>query len=81
MTIWRLETCSAHMGSEGFTYFRTKAELQEAITELKDFGYTEAKGACVSADAGYTIESAKTPRTKAEMVALLNRWACHPDNG
>jgi len=80
MTIYRLESCSCHMGSEGFDYYATKAELQTAVRELMAHGYKEEDGACVS-DAGYTIESAPTPRTKAEMVALLNRWANHPDNG
>jgi hypothetical protein len=81
MTIYRLESCSCHMGSEGFTYFRNQAELQAAVSELKAAGYTEEEGGCVSADAGYTIETAQTPRTKADIVELLNRWAAHPDNG
>lgn len=77
--IWRVETYSNQMGSEGFAYFATKAEADAFCARLREQGYEpESK---FSIDASYEVESTYTPRTRLQIVALLNRWANHPDNG
>lgn len=60
-------------GSIGYDYFGSKADAVAHRRELH-----ETRGIPLE---DITIESMPTPKTKAEIIALLNKWGGHPDNG
>lgn len=70
--IYRLHVYSSDVGSEGYLFCGSKAEVHARRRELVFRGY---------APDDLAIEEVPTPSTKAQVLALLNRWASHPDNG
>lgn len=72
MAIYRLQSRSHDLGSEGFAYFLDESSAMAERTRLLGLGYDPDD---------VSISSAKTPRSKREVVALLALWARHPDNG
>ncbi len=70
----------------GYRYFASKAAAIKGRSEaMKEFGV----GRCAVHDIddgvfrfdNFTIDTAETPKTKSDIIALLNRWGGHPDNG
>lgn len=70
--IYRVELTSRENGSLGFVYTASRRAAMRAAREFVA-GDTD--------DRRFEIMQAPTPRTKADVVALLNSWADHPDNG
>lgn len=70
--IYRVEFSNVMDSSCGFSYVESRREAEQALADWKR-QYPEHSTA--------EIESAPTPKTKAEMIALLNRWGAHADNG
>ncbi len=70
----------------GYRYFASKAAAIKGRSEaMKEFGV--GRYAVHDIDDGvfrydnFTIDVCETPKTKPDVIALLNRWASHPDNG
>jgi len=70
--IYRVHVYSAEMNSEGYEYFSSKKDALDYRASLVKDGYDRDD---------VTIHSAPTPTTKKQIIALLRRWANHPDNG
>lgn len=94
--IYRVTSSCVQDGADGAAYFTNKRDAErearcrrrdyrELLTEYRD--EAAARGSCPpdeplawwSVDIG--IETSPTPRNKREVVALLQRWGSHPDNG
>jgi len=71
--IYRLSVYSDSMGHEGYQYFSSRRAAQRALSDLVKEGYDP--------DYFLDIEAAPTPRTKADVIRLLETWAHHPNNG
>lgn len=62
-------------GHCGYEFFTSKGLAQRALAMWK-------RECAADGDIGDgTIDEAQTPKTKAEMMALLRRWGGHCDNG
>jgi len=73
--IYRIHKLDPEGGSsQGYEYCGSLRELRRRLAELEREGYT------LEHDAGMAGER-PTPRSKREVIALLNFWADHPDNG
>jgi len=60
-------------GSIGYAYFGSKAEALALRREIHvDRGIPLED---------ITIESMPTPKTKVGIIAMLNKWGIHPNNG
>lgn len=77
--IYRVEYYSDEGGHGGYTYVMNRADAMKYCRE-KYPGVPIKRGAGLHEEY-LTIETTPTPRTKQDMVRLLNRWADHPDNG
>lgn len=60
-------------GSIGYGYFGSKADAEAERRRLH-----RERGIPME---DITIESVPTPKTKAEIIALLRSWGSHPNNG
>ena len=75
MAIYRVSYEHAIYGSQGFSYHTNKRDAKKAAREhleINDDGYDVPVA---------SIESMPTPKTKADVVRLLDQWGSHPDNG
>lgn len=70
--IYRIHTYSLEMGSEGYEYHASRKAAESRRNELIRNGYKPDE---------IEIERRQTPKNKREVIALLNFWANHPDNG
>jgi len=85
--IYRLTIAANDDGHhQGYRYFASKAAaIKGRSEEIKRSGmdrYTVwVNGDEVFRCDNFTIDACETPKTKSGVIALLNRWASHPDNG
>ncbi len=85
--IYRLTIAANDDGHhQGYRYFASKAAaIKRRSEEIKRSGedrYTVWDTADeVFRYDNFTIDACETPKTKSGVIALLNRWASHPDNG
>ena len=63
--------------SQGYEYFGNLREARRRFSELKRIAKEEE----ADPDRYPELESAPTPRTKAEVLKLLGQWAEHANNG
>lgn len=70
--IYRVHMYDGSTGSEGYEYFASKKDADGLVNKLCESGYRRDD---------LTIESANTPASKSSILALLQRWGSHPDNG
>jgi hypothetical protein len=70
MNIYRVSHTDKHAGHQGYEYFGNRAAAHRKAAELRTGGRS------VEVDGPHSI-----PLTKAGVVAALNRFGCHPDNG
>ena len=71
--IYRVHYASESESSNGFDYFATKHEAEQALARWRQQRDGDS--------AGSDIECAPVPKTKAAMIALLKDWGGHADNG
>jgi hypothetical protein len=74
MKVYRVHHYADAGTSIGFGYFSSK---QEAIADKKRHDEKFADGNMDTAE----IDSLDVKLTKAGVIAVLNQWADHPDNG
>lgn len=67
--IYRVEFTSETDNHQGFAYFATRKKAEAAVRDARRHGFDAS------------ITNATTPTTKAEVVALLHKWASHNNNG
>ena len=83
--IYRLTIAANDDGNhQGYRYFASKAAAIKGRSEeikrsgwerrLRDMTSAQGREECI-------IDACETPKTKSDVIALLNRWASHPDNG
>lgn len=70
--IYRVHFYDDIEGSKGYRYHTNK---MLAVKERNEYLKNSKESASAS------IDEVSTPKTKQEVVGLLNRWASHPDNG
>lgn len=71
--IYRVTIIWAYGEHGGSTFFATKREADR---------YAQAMREDIGQGVEHVeVETAKAPRTKRDLVDLLNVWATHPDNG
>lgn len=73
--IYRLHVVDDEHESQGYDFFSSysKAHAHRLWLNSEDGGEHDL--------ALLEIDSEPTPKTKAEVIALLRKWADHPDNG
>ena len=70
--IYKLHISSMEDASEGYEYFGSMAAAKRRRAELVREGYDRAN---------LDISCSPTPKSKRQVLSLLNLWASHPDNG
>ena len=71
--IYRLSLSTPENGHEGYKFFSSRSAAKKARRKLiREGDYNET---------WLLLACAKTPKTKAQMMALLERWADHANNG
>lgn len=70
--IYRLETIGDDGASEGFEFFPSQEATRKRVRHLKSIGYNPED---------LDVDSAPTPKTKRDVIRLLNQWASHEQNG
>ena len=79
MAIYRVSYEHEIYGSQGHSHHTNKLAARKAAREyleITDDGYNVRV-----ALRRFSIESMPTPKTKADVVRLLDIWGSHPDNG
>lgn len=71
--IYRVNFLDSADGSQGFAFFTTRREADQALLKWQA-DCPEMRGAA-------DIEARQTPRTRRDVLALLEDWATHADNG
>lgn len=89
--IYRLSVSCGEHGHQFYAFFSSRKEAKAAARlaertaygpKVPDWFEDEDRAFAEENRMGdATIDSAPTPRTKREMIALLNRWGDHADNG
>ncbi len=69
--IYRVDYYDDNEGSQGYDYFGNKVQVRKAIKEATDNDVANHIG----------VSSEPTPKTKKQMISLLNMWGGHPNNG
>ena len=69
--IYRVEYYCECESSEGVEYFPSLRKARKAMAKYKKERDTHDP----------QLQIAKTPKTKKEIISLLNNWGGHPDNG
>ena len=76
MKFYRLHLSAGSDGSAGFKFFTSMSEAQKAMrAHIKDNELDEDDTINVE------VEEIEIKPTKRGILAALNRYACHPDNG
>jgi hypothetical protein len=71
--IYRVDFWDDCESSQGYEYFGDKKSAEKVKNKYNnESGFNDRKA---------TIDLHETPKTKQEMIQLLNMWAGHPDNG
>lgn len=89
MKLYRVHMTTMEEGSNGFEWYSSKAAAERAASkfvrnnqpedEKEDYYANLARR--VNAPDRPEVEAVEFPTTKAGILALLNAYASHPDNG
>jgi len=71
--IYRVHYYDTYEGSDGYEFFSNKREAEQS---LKGWMKEHDTGGMPFIFCGY-----HTPKTKEEVIEMLNQWASHADNG
>ena len=70
--IYRVEIIGDDGASEGFTFFASQSDVRRHVRKRLSEGYKPED---------FDVDSLPTPKTKTQVIELLEQWASHEMNG
>jgi len=78
MAIYRVDYGHSEDGHVGYEYYATLREAKRVVAAIKRVARDEPS-ICIEIEP--SIVTRPTPRNKREVLALLNDWGSHRENG